>query len=153
MSFFLRNKRLHHINSKVRDELALAYSDLTSLVGDVAIYYRKRTGGTSSDLLFIFYEYAINMVARMRGEQHRDCSAILTFQSRPGRQRALQLLMLSSELSFGSVSVDFTGLFGRKIDDFNRHKTTIVDILWSYSLKNVEQSKSQYLLNRSVIDH
>lgn len=103
MSFFLRNKRLHHINSKVRDELAHAYADLTTLVGDVAIYYRKRISGKA-------LSYSAG-----------DSNLIVT------------------ELSSGSASVDFTGLFGRKIDDFNSHKNTIEDILWSHSLKNVEQ--------------
>ena len=53
--------------------------------------------------------------------------------------------LYSSELSAGSVAIDFTGSFGRKIDDFNSHKHTIEDILWSHSLKNVDQSKPNYL--------
>ena len=48
------------------------------------------------------------------------------------------VLTTCAELSSGSVSIDFTGFFGRKIDDFNRHKDSIEDILWTHNLRSID---------------
>ena len=50
MSPLLRNKDLFTAGRRIKEDLAHAFSDLLSLVGDVAIYYRKRINGPFTSL-------------------------------------------------------------------------------------------------------